>query len=222
VNIPFTAEAFYGVFTDYNDTVWPMQWPLLALGVLAVVLLIRQRSYSDVGISGILTFLWVWQALAYHLTFFTTINPLAYVFAAVFMLGATTFFWQGVYLRNMVFKPTTGWRAAAGWGLIVFALLLYPAWTYFSGHRYPAFPTFGLPCPTTLFTVGLLAFLVQPYPRSVFVVPVLWCFVGIQAAFVFDVQADLGLIVAGILGLVLAVRSKQIFNKMQKNDDFEN
>jgi Family of unknown function (DUF6064) len=92
VNIPFTAEAFYGVFTAYNDTVRPMQWPLLGLGVLAVVLLIRQRSYSDVGISGILTFLWVWQALAYHLAFFTVINPLAYVFAAVFMLGAATFF----------------------------------------------------------------------------------------------------------------------------------
>jgi uncharacterized membrane protein len=209
VNIPFTAEAFYGVFTAYNDTVWPMQWPLLALGVLAVVLLVRQRSYSDVGISGILTFLWVWQALAYHLAFFTVINPLAYVFAAVFMLGAATFFWQGVYRRNMVFKSTTAWRAVAGWGLIVFALLVYPAWTYLSGHRYPAFPTFGLPCPTTLFTIGLLAFLVKPYPRSVLVVPVLWCCVGSQAAFVFDVQADLALLGAGVVGLALMLRFKK-------------
>lgn len=64
MNIPFTAEHFYGVFTAYNKAVWPMQLPLLALGVLAVVLLTRQRSYSSVGISATLTVLWLLQALA--------------------------------------------------------------------------------------------------------------------------------------------------------------
>ncbi len=211
MNIPFTRAEFYGVFSAYNTAVWPMQLPLMALSVLAVLLLMRQRSYSSMGISAILTALWVWQALAYHLAFFTAINPLAYGFAALFMAGAGVLFWQGVIRRKLNFKPAgtmNSWRALAGWGLIIFAWFICPAWTYFSGHRYPAFPTFGLPCPTTLFTIGLLAFLVKPYPRSVFIVPVLWCFVGSQAAFIFDVQADLGLIVAGILGLVLIVQSK--------------
>jgi Family of unknown function (DUF6064) len=210
MNIPFTSAEFYGVFTAYNVAVWPMQILLLGLGVLAVAMLTRQRKNASVGISAILTFLWVWQALAYHLAFFTAINPLAYLFAAVFMAGAAVFFWQGVVRRRLSFKPTSGWRLSAGWGLMIFAWFIYPAWTYFSGHRYPAFPTFGLPCPTTLFTIGLLAFLVKPYPRSVFIVPVLWCFVGSQAAFVFDVQADLGLIVAGVLGLVMIWQSSHL------------
>lgn len=208
MNIPFSVEAFYGVFTAYNTAGWPMQLPLTALGVLAVVLLTRQRSYSSVGISGILALLWVWQALAYHLAFFTVINPLAYAFAAAFLVGASVFFWQGVYRRKLIFKPTPGWRGRVGCGLMIFAWFIYPAWTYLTGHRYPAFPTFGLPCPTTLFTIGLLAFLDTPYPRSVFVVPVLWCFVGSQAAFAFDVQADLGLVLAGAVGLALVVWPK--------------
>lgn len=211
MNIPFSRAEFYGVFSAYNTAVWPMQLLLMALGVLAVVLLIRQRKNASVGISAILTFLWAWQALAYHLAFFTAINPLAYVFAAVFMVGAAVFFWQGVVRRRLNFTQTgitNGWRARAGWSLMIFAGFIYPAWTFLTGHRYPAFPTFGLPCPSTLFTIGLLTFLVKPYPRSPFVVPVLWCFVGSQAAFVFDVTADLGLIVAGVLGLVLAVQSK--------------
>ena len=207
MNIPFTSAEFYSVFSAYNMAVWPMQILLLALGVLAVVLLARQRKNASVGISAILTFLWVWQALAYHVVFFTAINPLAYLFAAVFMAGAAVFIWQGVVRRRLSFKPTSEWRPRAGWGLMIFAWFIYPAWTYFAGHRYPAFPTFGLPCPTTLFSIGLLAFLVKPYPRSAFVVPVLWCFVGAQAAFAFDVSADLGLIVAGVLGLVLLFRS---------------
>ena len=61
MNIPFTAEQFYGVFAAYNTGVWPMQLPLLALGVIAVVLLVMQRSYASVGISAILTVLWVWR-----------------------------------------------------------------------------------------------------------------------------------------------------------------
>ena len=200
---PFTTEPFYGVFSAYNTAVWPAQVFLLGLCLLAVALLIARRSYSGVGISGILAMLWVWQALAYHLAFFTAINPLAYAFAAVFLAAAVVFFWVGVAHRELQYSVTPGWRQWAGLCLVLFALAVYPAWTYFAGHRYPAFPTFGLPCPTTLFTIGLLAFLVKPYPRGPFVVPVLWCFVGSQAAVLFDVPADLGLLVAGVVGILL-------------------
>ena len=216
MNIPFTSAEFYSVFSAYNAGVWPMQLPLMALGVLAVVFLVRQSRYASVGISTILALLWAWQALAYHLTFFTAINPLAYGFATLFQAGAAIFFWQGVIRRKLIFKSTPGWRARAGWGLIIFAWFAYPGWTYLAGHRYPAFPTFGLPCPTTLFTIGLLAFLVRPYPRSALVVPILWCFVGSQAAFVFDVQADLGLIVAGVVGLILIMQSKNLVTSPDK------
>ena len=46
------------------------------------------------------------------------------------------------------------------------------------GHAYPAMPTFGAPCPTTLFTIGMLCFLVPPYPRAPLVAPILWAVVG--------------------------------------------
>ena len=93
MSIPFTSEEFYGVFSAYNLALWPAQVFLLGLGlgVIAIALLALQRSYSSVCISGILAFLLAWQALAYHLAFFTAINPIAYVFAAVFMGGAAVF-----------------------------------------------------------------------------------------------------------------------------------
>ena len=103
-----------------------------------------------------------------------------------------------------------------GLGATAVGLLMFPrsgsgvAWTYLAGHRYPAFPTFGLPCPTAIFTLGLLAFLKAPYPRSPFVIPVLWSFVGGQAAFLLDVPADYGLVVAGLVGVVLMLQPKAI------------
>src|SRR5690606_31807492 len=67
--------------------------------------------------------------------------------------------------------------------------------------------TFGLPCPTTLFTVGLLAFLARPYPAYVLAVPLLWSAVGTSAAFGLGMYEDLGLIAAGLIAAgLLAVR----------------
>jgi len=79
--------------------------------------------------------------------------------------------------------------------------VVYPVWSAYAGHPYPATPTFGLPCPTTIFTIGLLCFAVPPMPRSPLIVPLLWCLVGAQAAFLLGVQPDLGLIAAAVVGV---------------------
>lgn len=208
MQLPFTVNEFFGVFAEYNQAVWPSQVALLALAVAAVVLVITPVRWSGVGVSAILAILWAWLALAYHFAFFTRINPLAHVFAAVSLLGAAVFLWQGVFRRRLRFARLGGWRGAVGAALIIFALAVYPAWSWQAGHGYPHMPTFGLPCPTTIFSIGLLAFLDSPYPRSPFLVPVLWCFVGAQAAFFLGVRQDLALIVAGLVGIVLLVRSK--------------
>ncbi len=208
MQIPFTVDQFYGVFGAYNLAVWPVQVGLVGLAGFAVVMLVYPQRWSGMAISAILAFLWVWMALAYHLAFFSSINPLAYVFAAFSLVGAAVIAWQGVVRRRLEFRIKPGVRAWVGASLVAFALLVYPAWSSLAGHHYPGLATFGLPCPTTIFTIGLLAFLVTPYPRGPFVVPVMWCFVGSQAAFLFDVPQDFGLALAGVAGIVLLLRSK--------------
>ena len=207
MQLPFTSDQFYGVFRDYNEAVWPVQFLLVALALLALVLAMRPRHGSGVAVSAILASFWAWIAAAYHLAFFTHVNPVAYVFAAVSAVGAVVVVWQGVVRRRLQFEWTGGLRSYTGAALIAFALVVYPAWLSATGHAYPAIATFGLPCPTTLFTIGLLAFAVPPYPRGPLMVPVLWCFVGAQAAFMLDVAPDLGLIVAAVVGIGLMVRA---------------
>lgn len=209
MKLPFTAEQFFAVFRAYNETLWPAQLFLLALALIVVGLIAFQHRWSGIGVSAILAFLWGWLGLAYHLAFFASINPLAYVFSAVSIAGALVFLWQGVVRRRLEFRFAPTARTHVGLLLVLFALVAYPAWSAWSGHPYPAMPTFGLPCPTTLFTIGILSSLVAPYPRSPFVVPVLWCLVGSQAAFLLGVLQDLGLIVAAVAGITLMVRSRE-------------
>lgn len=208
MRLPFTSEQFFAVFRAYNVTVWPAQVVLIALALIALTLLVAPRRWSGVAISAVLAFLWLWVGLVYHLAFFATINPLAYGFAILSIAGGLIFFWHGVVKRSIRFQLALNARNVMGVVLVFYALVVYPVWSMYAGHHYPTLPTFGLPCPTTIFTVGVLAFLVPPYPRSTLIVPVLWCLVGVQAAFFLGVPQDLGLAGAAIACVYLLVRSK--------------
>lgn len=209
--LPFTVEQFHGVFRDYNIAVWPAQWFFVAMALMAVAAVLRPRPWSGVAVSAILGLLWAWIAVAYHVAFFARINPAAYAFAALSIIGAGVFIWQRVIQRRLTFQWVPGPRATAGGALIVFALVLYPIWAALAGHPYPETPTYGLPCPTTIFTIGLLCFAMPPTPRSPLIVPLPWCLVGAQAALFLGVQPDLGLIAAGVVGAaLLATAGRQL------------
>ena len=205
MKLPFTPEQFFDVFREYNEAVWPAQVALNLLALVAIGLLVGRRPCSDRAIPAILAMLWAWTGIAYHLVFFTAINTAAYAFAAVFLAGSAAFLRAGVAGRGLVFASRNPVQRILGGMLIVFALLIYPALAEYFGHGYPAMPTFGLPCPTTIFTIGMLCFLARPFPRYVLAAPLLWSAVGSQAAFLLGVHQDLGLLVAGLVAAWLLV-----------------
>lgn len=200
---PFTVEQFFGVFSLYNTTVWPAQVFLVLLALLVVISLALRRPWSGVAVSAILALLWVWTGVAYHLAFFARINPVAYGFGTLSIVGGLLFAWHGVIHRRIEIAFTKGIRTGLGMVLIAFALVAYPVWSTLAGHGYPELPTFGLPCPTTIFTIGVLALASGRGMRAVLVVPILWSLVGGQAAFLLDVKPDFGLLVAGAAAVAL-------------------
>ena len=207
--IPFTADQFHGVFRAYNTAVWPAQWLLVALGMAAVVLALIRWRWSGVAVFAILAALWAWIAVAYHLAFFARISPPAYGSAALSAVAALVFIWQGVIRRRLAFRWHRDVKSSAGVALIGFALAVYPLWSIYFGLPYPELPTFGLPCPTTIFTIGLLCFAETPTPRSPLIIPLLWRLVGSQAAFLFGVWPDLGLVAAAVVGVGLLLNANR-------------
>jgi hypothetical protein len=205
MQLPFTNEQFFGVFRLYNSTVWPAQVFLVLLAVLAIVFIALRRPWSGAAVSAILALLWVWLGVAYHLAFFARINPVAYGFGALSIVGGFLFAWHGVICRRFEFAFDRSFRTGLGIVLLVFALVVYPVWSTLAGHGYPELPTFGLPCPTTIFTIGVLALASGARLRAVLAVPILWSLVGGQAAFLLDVKPDLGLLVAGVAGMGLFI-----------------
>ena len=205
MQLPFTIEQFFGVFRLYNSTVWPAQVFLVLLAVLAIVFIALRRPWSGAAVSAILALLWVWIGAAYHLAFFARINPVAYGFGALSIAGGLLFAWHGVICRRFEFAFDRSFRTALGIALLAFALVVYPVWSTLAGHGYPELPTFGLPCPTTIFAIGVLALASGTRLRTVLAVPILWSLVGGQAAFLLDVKPDLGLLVAGVAAVGLFI-----------------
>ena len=76
--------------------------------------------------------------------------------------------------------------------------MLYPAIARAEGHAFPRLPTFGVPCPTTILTIGFLLAADRSLPRLVAVIPLVWAVIGGSAAFLLGVRADLMLVAAGI------------------------
>jgi hypothetical protein len=200
---PFTVSEFFEVFARYNEAIWPMQLVLLALALAAVVLVHVRAKEGSRAVALILAFFWGWMGVAYHFAHFASINPGAKLFGALFLVQAALFLWLGGLGKRLSFGRVGGISLVIGWVLIAYGLVVYPILGRLSGHAYMSSPTFGAPCPTTIFTFGLMWFAKRPFPRYALIIPLIWSAIGGSAAFMLGVPQDLGLVVAGITGLVL-------------------
>jgi MFS superfamily sulfate permease-like transporter len=205
--LPFTPEQFLGVFVAYNEGVWPAQWALVGLAVAGLLAARRGSRAASRAASGALALLWAWMALAYHFTYFSAINPVAWAFGAFFLATAIAYWWLGVVRARLGFRGPAS-NARLGWCLVAIALVAYPAAGFALGHRYPGIPSFGVPCPTTIFTLGLLHLASSPVPRLAFALPLAWCAVGSVAAFQLGFPQDFLLLAAGVASVPALFRRR--------------
>lgn len=185
------------MFADYNRAIWPGQLVLYALGVGLVLLAYRGRAGASRWVALGLAALWAWAGAVYHLGFFRTINPTAVAFGAAFLAQAMLLVAWGLRARAPAFGRVQGTPGWLGGVLLGYALFGYPLLGWALGHRYPASPTFGVPCPTTIATLGLLVWVRPSPPWWVFPVPLAWAGVGTTAALSLGMREDLGLLGAG-------------------------
>ncbi len=200
--IPFGPQEFFGVFADYNTSVWPAQIFLYALAVAMVAMALRGKSRGTPWIPVGLALLWIWTGVAYHLWKFTAINGPAWVFGALFVIEGVLFVTLGTSGSRLEIGKPTGWKGWIGGILVAYSLVVYPL-LGLSGHPPEEVPVLGVPCPTTIFTFGLLFWAARPIPPRLLVIPLLWTLIGSSAFFLFGVVQDVGLLAAGVLGLLL-------------------
>jgi hypothetical protein len=202
--MPFTANEFLDVFAAYNNELWLL---VLALWVLTAAVfgpyIVGGRVWMPFP-ALVLTVHWLWAGILYHALFFTAINPAAWLFAALFVFQAALFVVAS--FEGMTAARVGSWRHVVSSSLILYGLL-YPAIAWADGFVYPRMPTFGVPCPTVILTIG---FLVAVSTSSIVLsfIPVAWSMLGMGAVWSFGVHADLALPAAGALLVVDLVHKR--------------
>jgi hypothetical protein len=206
MSLPFTVEQFLEVFERYNLAIWPLHIVAYTLGLLAVGLAWRPSAAGHRLIGAILACFWLWMGIVYHLLFFRQINPAAIGFGALFVVQGILFLWVGVLRPGLTFAPRANGLGLIGGLFVAYAMVIYPMIGAVLGHGYPQSPSFGVaPCPTTIFTLGMLLWTGTRVPKGLLVIPLLWSLIGVSAALALGIREDLGLLMAGLVGTALLV-----------------
>jgi hypothetical protein len=203
--IPLDTEAFFGTFAAYHQSfrAAPLIW--LALALIVVYLAAATRGRSDRMVGLFLAAVWAWAGIAYHFMSLAPVNPAGYLFGTLFVAQGLVFLHVGVVRNRLVFAPTRDVYGVAGAVLIAYALVLYPIIGLVLGHRFPAMPAFGVPCPTTIFTFGILLWTTGRVPGWVLVIPLMWAFIGATAALNWGVWQDLAMPAAAMIASAMIV-----------------
>ena len=207
MNIPFTVEEFLSVFAAYNAAIWPLHIAAYALGAVALVALFTaEKGIVRLALAS-LAILWAFTGIGYHLVFFARINPIAQVFAGLFVLQSILFLASAVRPGDLRLHLGRDLRSAAGFLTILYAVVIYPVLGIWAGHGLMAGPMFGVaPCPTTIFTIGMLLIARGHWVIWLSIIPFLWSLIGLAAAIQLGIPEDLampvaGIVLAGALGL---------------------
>ena len=171
---------------------------------------------------GILAALWLWLGGVFLWLFQRTIDtgPGPVLFTAAFILQGGLLLWAGVFQGQMHFGAKLSGFTAMGWLLIVYAMLVYPLLGIASGHVYPRQPMSGVaPCPTTIFTFGVLLLTTTRVPKYLLAIPLVWSLISrSQCTVELRGVRGRGLLFAGVVGSALLIwrdRQRSLHSAMQ-------
>jgi hypothetical protein len=209
MDLPFTVDQFLDVFARMNAALWPAQVGGYLLGVLALALALRGGDLAARAVPALLAGAWAFVGAVYHLLFFAPVNPAAWLFGAGFLFQAVLFA-DAAARRRLAFGWVRSGRALAGLAVVAYAGIFYPLLGAALGHAWPRSPVFGVaPCPTTIFTFGILLLARGRVPLRLLAVPFLWALVGASAALHLRVREDLGLVAAGVIATALLLPGRR-------------
>lgn len=197
-------EGFLAILERYNTDIWPLQIFSYILGIAVIVMAAKRTGYSNRVISLILSFFWLWSGIVFCILYWNKSFKLAYIFGILLTIQGLIFLY-GFIKENISFSYTGDFYSSYGILMIFYALIGYFLIGLFIGHTYPRSFPFGLvPCPTAIFTLGILLWTDKKVPRHILIIPALLSLSGV-IAIIKTIYEDMGLLILGLLAVILII-----------------
>ncbi len=215
----FTLERFLNYASRYNLDLYPAQYLMLGLGLIAILTVFFRTEHSSRFISAILAFFYGWIGIQFYMIYFKDFMPIPFVFGILFIIQALIFILEGTIRNRISFQFKSDLYGLTGALLLFYALFGYQALEYLFGRGYPEILSFGMfPCPTVIFSLGILLWTGKKFPPYILIFPIINALSGFIPAFMIGIIEDIGLIISGLLVLFLLGRRDKylIFRMIQK------
>lgn len=204
--MPFTQQQFFEVFRNYNTSIYPSQIILLLFGIYAIFNFHKRDKFVLKYSGAILTLIWLWIGMIYHILYFSKINKAAYLFGAIFIVQAIFFFVEFRIKKRILIEPVNMYNNITGYFFMIFGAIIYPTIGLINGKGIEYTISFGLPCPSVIYTFGLLILLGKSSPKYLYIIPTIWAIIGLFAAINFGVYQDILLPISAITGIILSYK----------------
>jgi hypothetical protein len=198
----FSLSTYYRLFERYNTAIWPAPAVAFVLGLVTMALLLRGVPRRGRIVAGILAASWLWAAIAFHATRYSTIHWAASYFAWGFGVEAVLIVVTGIVGGGLVLERPVEPIGRAGLVVFGFALFVQPLVGLLLGRSWRQIEMFGVaPDPTAVATLGALLLAGGRVRWELFVVPVIWC--AISGATLLAMEAPAALVPPLAAGLAL-------------------
>lgn len=197
-----SLAEFLEIMVSYNTVFWPLQVVAYLLGLIAVFFAIRPSRWSSRVVTTVLALFWLWTGIVFGAIFFPPRLPSpSYITAFIFVVQGILLLAAGCFRQRLRFRFRSDVYGGVGALFVLYGMLGFPLVAYVLGRGYPQLLPFGLvPCPTTVFTLGMLLWSEKGLPRYLLVIPFLYALVGVVTASLGVVE-DIGLVVAGLVAV---------------------
>ena len=203
--LSFSLEEFLLVLESYNLDIWPLQIIAYVLILIILFVSLKPAKYSSKIILAVLSFFWLFNGIVFCFIYWAPSHIFGYIFG-IFCTVQGLLFLYSLIRSDIIIAPPNKTYLLIGMLFFLYSMIGYQLFGYYLDHIYPKFFPVGLvPCPTTIFTLGLLIIINTKIPIKYIAIPLIISLGGLLAAY-NGIYEDIGLIILGAWGTILIIK----------------
>ncbi|MGB7532059.1 MAG: DUF6064 family protein [Halobacteriota archaeon] len=210
-----TSEAIWNFVDIYNNAIFPMQIVTLIVAIILTCLLFAKPGVKINNLmKAYLAFTYAWIGVMFAIISVPPSLSPQFPILGIILIVIALLFAMDIFAGKTEFKlPDRGQRYFTLF-LIGCAFILYPLIGWIIHHHSLMTMLLGVfPCPTTIFSIALLAGAIPKVDKKVFVL--LLCVALSSGIFgpMMGIYVDFLLLVPGVYGLVMLVKNWGVIGK---------